>query len=102
MVETLVALTGFAVFAAAALGGYFFARRFVQQRLRFVDGVRSPFAPLLAGLGAFFVAWPFAALPVVTVATALTFGVATALGTSAGVRALNRADTTRGRLYSRS
>lgn len=101
MVDTLMGLFGFAVFAVAALGGFFLSRRFVEQRLRFVDAVRSPFAPMLAGAGAFLVAWPFAALPLVTIGTAIVFGVATALGTSAGVRALNRADNIRGRLYSR-
>jgi hypothetical protein len=102
MVGTLQALIGFALFATAAFGSYFLARRFVQRRLRFVDAVRSPFAPLIAGGVAFLVAWPLAALlPVVSTVTAIVFGVGTALGTSAGVRALTRAEVTRGRLYSR-
>lgn len=99
MVGTLIALTGLAVFATAALGSYFVARSFVQRRLRFVDAVRQRRAPFLAGMGAFLVALPFTLLPVVGLATAMVFGVGTGMGTAAGVRALNRADNIRGRLY---
>src|SRR2546422_4732356 len=61
---------------AAALGGGFVgARRLVRRRLRFVDAVQRPAAPLLAGLAATAVALPVAALPLVTVGTAVAFGV---------------------------
>ena len=57
---------------AVALGGGFMATRdFVRRRLRFVDAVRKPAAPLLAGLAATVVALPIAALPLVT----MVFGV---------------------------
>jgi len=66
---------------AAALGGWFVAtRNFVRRRLRFVDAVRRPAAPLLAGLAAAVVALPVAALPLVTVWTAAAFGVGVAGG----------------------
>jgi hypothetical protein len=99
MVGKLMALTSLLIFAASALGSYFFARSFVQRRLRFVDAMRSPFAPLIAGLAAFLIAWPLSALPLVSLGTALVFGVGTGMGTAAGVRALGRADSSRGRLY---
>ena len=82
-----MALTSLLIFAASAIGSYIFARSFVQRRLRFVDAMRSPFAPLVAGAAAFLLAWPLSALPLVS------------LGTAAGVRALGRADASRGRLY---
>ena len=99
MVGTLMALTSILIFAVASVGSYFFARSFVQRRLRFVDAIRSPFAPLIAGAAAFLIAWPLAALPIIHLGTAIVFGVGTGMGTAAGVRALGRADSSRGRLY---
>lgn len=77
---------------AAGFGGYLFARNFVRRRLRFVDAVRSPLAPVLAGLGAAVIAWPVAVLPIVTTTTALVFGLGTGLGTASGVKALGRGE----------
>ena len=99
MVGKLMALTSLLLFAASAIGSYFFARSFVQRRLRFVDAMRSPFAPLVAGAAAFLLAWPLSALPLVSLGTAIVFGVGTGMGTAAGVRALGRTDAARGRLY---
>lgn len=101
MADTLWALTAFALFATAAVGSYLVSRSFVQRRLRFVDAVRSPLAPLAAGAAGFLVALPFTLLPVVGIGTALVFGAGTAFGTASGVRALNRADNIRGRLHHR-
>jgi hypothetical protein len=53
--QELMALTSLLIFAASALGSYFFARSFVQRRLRFVDDAFS-FAPLIGW--AFLLAWP--------------------------------------------
>ena len=72
---------------AAALGGGFVgARRLVRRRLRFVDAVQRPSAPLLAGLAATAVALPVAVLPLVTVGTAVAFGVGVAGGVASGRR----------------
>jgi hypothetical protein len=75
--------------AAGALG-YILARNFVRHRLRFVDAVHSPFAPVVAGLVAALVAWPAVLLPLVTLTTAIVFGIGTGLGTASGSRALRR------------
>lgn len=80
----------FIVTVAAAIGGFIVARNFVRRRLRFVDAVQSPFAPLLAGLAAALVAWPAAILPLVTTGTAAAFGIGTGLGTRSGAKALRR------------
>ena len=80
----------FIVTVAAAVGGYIVARNFVRRRLRFVDAVHSPFAPLLAGAAAALVAWPVALLPLVTTGTAFAFGLGTGLGTRSGVKQLKR------------
>src|SRR5256885_6915218 len=77
---------------AAALGGGFVAtRNFVRRRLRFVDAVRSPAAPLVAGiaggLAASVVALPLGVLLPVGVWTAAAFGVGVAGGVASGRRA---------------
>jgi hypothetical protein len=80
------------VTVAAVAAGFVLARNFVRRRLRFVDGIRSPAAPWIAGLAAAVVAWPVALLPVVTTVTTTLFGVAAGFGTASGVRALKRGD----------
>ncbi|MGH7509880.1 MAG: hypothetical protein ACREMZ_10450 [Gemmatimonadales bacterium] len=75
---------------AAGVVGYFLARNFVRRRLRFVDAVHSPFAPLVAGSLAALVAWPAVLLPLVTFTTAIVFGIGTGLGTASGSRALRQ------------
>jgi hypothetical protein len=73
---------------AAGLAGFILARSFVRRRLRFVDGVHSPVAPLIAGFVAALIAWPAVLLPMVTLTTAIVFGIGTGLGTASGARAL--------------
>lgn len=78
-------LLGLAISLAVAVFGYSRARAFVSERLRYVDAVNHPLAPLMAGVGAFFAGALVAAfLPIVGVGTALTFGLAVGLGVSAG------------------
>ena len=79
-------MLGLLMGAAALAGGFVAARNFVRSRLRFVDAVRKPAAPLLAGLAATAVALPVAALPIVTVGTAVAFGVGVASGVVSGRR----------------
>ena len=75
---------------AAGIAGYLLARTFVQKRLRFVDAVYSPFAPLLAGTVAAIIAWPLALLPLLHVTTAVVFGIGVGVGTATGARTLRR------------
>ncbi len=91
MLPLLITLTAGAI-------SFILARNFVRRRLRFVDAVHSPVAPLLAGLGAGLIAWPAALLPMVTLATAVAFGIGAGLGTLSGARALRRQDTGHRRL----
>jgi CHASE2 domain-containing sensor protein len=71
---------------AAGIAGFILARKFVRRRLRFVDAVHSPIAPLVAGCLAAMVAWPAVLLPLVTLTTTLVFGIGTGLGTASGAR----------------
>ena len=81
-------MVGLLIGAAALGGGYVAARNFVRRRLRFVDAVRSPAAPIVAGVAATVVALPVAALPFVTMWTAAAFGVGVAGGVASGRRTL--------------
>lgn len=73
-----------AVTAAALIGGFVLSRNFVRRRLRYVDAIRKPSAPLIAGAAAAAVVLPIAALPIVTVGTAVAFGVGVASGVASG------------------
>ena len=83
---------------AAGAIGFIIARNFVRRRLRFVDAIHSPFAPFVAGAAAALVASPVVLLPVMTVTTAVVFGVGTGLGTASGARAIRDLDHTHRRL----
>jgi hypothetical protein len=77
-------MIGLIVTAAALVGGFVVARDFVRRRLRYVDAVRKPSAPLIAGVAAAAVALPVALLPVVTIGTAVALGVGVATGVASG------------------
>jgi CHASE2 domain-containing sensor protein len=80
------------IVVAAGVAGYILARNFVRRRLRFVDAVHSPFAPVIAGSVAALLMWPATLLPLVTLTTALVFGIGTGLGTASGSRALKQSE----------
>ncbi|HET6798702.1 MAG TPA: hypothetical protein VFH40_16220 [Gemmatimonadales bacterium] len=73
---------------AGGLAGFILARSFVRRRLRFVDAVHSPFAPWIAGCVAALIAWPAVLLPLITLTTAIVFGIGIGLGTASGARIL--------------
>lgn len=73
-----------AITAAALIGGYALSRSFVRRRLRYVDAIQKPSAPLIAGAVAAAVVLPIAALPIITVGTAVAFGVGVASGVASG------------------
>jgi hypothetical protein len=81
MLPVLIALAG-------GLAGFILARGFVRRRLRFVDAVHSPFAPWIAGCVAALIAWPAVLLPLITLTTAVVFGIGIGLGTASGARTL--------------
>ena len=92
MFESVLGLGLLAGTILLAVAGYVISRDFVRRHLRFVDAVRSPLAPIVAGIGAFILAWPLSWLPVISATPAVVFGFACAFGTASGVRALRRAD----------
>lgn len=74
------------VTAAAAGASFVATRSFVKRRLRFVDAIQKPAAPLIAGAVATAVALPVAALPIITVTTAVLVGAGVAAGVASGRR----------------
>lgn len=80
------------IIAGVALTGFVIAKTFVRRRLRFVDAIYSPLAPLTVGVLAAAVTWPLAILPLITTTTAVIFGIGAGMGTASGVRALKRGE----------
>jgi hypothetical protein len=84
-------LLGIAITAGVSFFGYWQARQFTQNRLRYVDAVHKATAPVLAGLAAAVIALPFVwFLPLVGTGTALLFGGSVALGVNAGSRDIRK------------
>jgi hypothetical protein len=84
-------MIGLAITAAVVLIGYWQTKQFVQNKLRFVDGVHKATAPVLAGVAAAAVAMPVVwLLPLVGTGTALLFGLSVALGVNSGARDIRK------------
>lgn len=76
---------------ALVFAGYSASRRFVRERLRFVDAVQRTPAPWVAGIGATLLASVVTALlPLVGLGTAIGFGIAVGSGVAAGARDVRR------------
>jgi hypothetical protein len=83
----IAALLSFAVVSLVAFVLHGSTRKFVRNRLRYVDAVQKGIAPFLAGGAAFFVgALLVPVLPLVGIGTALTAGLAVGTGVAAGAR----------------
>ena len=91
MFETVGALVTVTLASGAAGAGYLGSKRFVKDKLRYVDQVQKPSAAVVAGTIAGLAAVPVVALlPFVGAGTAILFGVAVGAGTRAGVRQIRR------------
>lgn len=76
---------------AAAWIGYGGARRFVRERLRYVESALAPGAPVMAAVVAALIAAPVVwLLPLATGFTAIVFGVSVGLGVRAGASDVKR------------
>jgi hypothetical protein len=75
----------------ATVAAYAASRRFVRERLRFVDAVQRRSAPLIAGAGALAAAALLALiLPFVGIGAAISLGAAVGMGVAAGARDIRR------------
>ena len=77
-------MLGLLIAVGALAGGFVVTRDFVRRRLRFVDVVQKPSAPVVAGVVAAAAVLPVAALPLITMGTAVAFGVGVAGGVASG------------------
>ena len=84
-------MLGMIITFVVTLAGFVISQRFVENRLRYVDAVQRPYAPLLAGAIAAVVALPIVGLlPLVGVGTAILFGVSVFAGVASGAREIRR------------
>ncbi len=80
-------LIAFIIAAVVAVVGYTAAKKFVRDRLRFVEGAHKPTTPVIAGIGAYLVAMvAVGLLPIVGIGTAISFALSVAFGAAAGSR----------------
>lgn len=87
----MIELIALATTVTATAVGHIGARRFVRERLRFVDAVQRRRAPWIAGGAALLLAAPVAwVLPVVGGGSALLFGAAVGTGVAFGARDVRR------------
>ncbi|GJG87215.1 hypothetical protein tb265_23960 [Gemmatimonadetes bacterium T265] len=91
MVSTAAALVALVLTIAVVAAGYVVTRRFVRERLRFVDAVQRGTAPWIAAAGALVVgAIAALVLPFVGAGSAVCFALAVGLGVAAGARDIRR------------
>ena len=90
MFEMLGMLFWVIITGVASIGGYMTMKRFVRERLRFVDGVHRKPLPAIAGVAATAIAIPLTILPIVNMGTALLFGIGIATGVANGRRDLKK------------
>jgi hypothetical protein len=89
--STLGGLVGLGITGVAAVGGYYQARKFVRERLRFVDSAHSPNAKWVAGGIALLAAAPVVwLLPFVGAPSAVIFGISVGMGVAKGSRDTKR------------
>jgi hypothetical protein len=87
----MLGLIGLAISFGVSWFGYSTARRFVRERLRYVEAALSPGAAIMAGLIAAIIAYPVAwIVPLIGPGTAIVFGIGTALGARAGAGDVKR------------
>ena len=91
MFQLIGSLATLAVAGGSSLIGYWQARNFTHNKLRYVDAVHKATAPVLAGVAAAAVAAPVVwLLPMVGTGTALLFGGSVAMGVAAGARDIRK------------
>ena len=89
----MFSMIAFIIATVAAVFGYSAAKKFVRDRLRFVDGAHKPTAPIIAGIGAYLIALVVVGLlPIVGWGTAIAFALSVAFGTAAGSRQVKSGD----------
>lgn len=92
----LFTLLGIAVSLGLSFFGFATARRFVHDRLKFVDAAQTMKAPIIAGLIAWAVMMPFTFFPFIGFGTAVVFGLSVGMGVRAGQKDIKYGRITNG------
>lgn len=82
--ELIATLISIGISLAVTSFGFAVARKYVRDRLKFVDAVQTMKAPVIAGLAGWALFMPFTLLPFVGLGTAIVFGLSVGLGVRAG------------------
>jgi hypothetical protein len=87
-VSFIATLLSIAISLGLSTFGYATARRYVRDRLKYVDSVQTMKAPIIAGVVAWALLMPITLLPfisaVVGLGTAIVFGLSVGMGVRAG------------------
>ncbi|MDQ6831181.1 MAG: hypothetical protein M3081_20140 [Gemmatimonadota bacterium] len=84
-------MIGLAISAVTAVFGFSAARRFVRDKLRYVEAAQTKSAPLIAGIAAVALAAPIVwVLPLVGAGTAIVFGLSVGAGVASGAGDIKR------------
>ena len=75
---------GLVLAGTALVGGYVVTKNFVRRRLRFVEAVQRPSAPVVAGAVAAAALIPVTLLPAIGIGTMIALGVGVAGGVASG------------------
>lgn len=86
MSTLILTLISIAISLAVTSFGFATARKYVRERLRYVDGVQTMRAPIIGGVLAGLVFLPLAMLPFIGIGTAIVFGLSVGLGVRAGAK----------------
>lgn len=86
MGQLMFTLISIGISLAVTTFGFAVARRYVRDRLKYVDGVQTMKAPVIAGLAGWALFMPFTLLPFIGLGTAIVFGLSVGLGVRAGAR----------------
>ena len=91
MFQLIGSLATLAVAGGSSIIGYWQARQFTQNKLRYVDAVHRAGVPVIVGVAATALAAPVVwLLPLVGGGTALLFGGGVAMGVAAGARNIRK------------
>ena len=86
MGELLFTLISIGISLGLTAFGYAVARRYVRDRLKYVDAVHTMKAPIIAGLVAWAIMMPLTIVPFIGLGTAIVFGLSVGLGVRAGAQ----------------
>lgn len=86
MTNFFATIISIAVSLALTSFGFALARKYVRERLKFVDAVQTMKAPIIAGLVGWALLMPFTFVPFIGLGTAIVFGLSVGLGVRAGAR----------------